>query len=78
MAVRLGDGIRAALSVFDVTFFGCLLWAGYLNNQGLPFYVLSVFAPFFLCLWHIWSFDHNDPRDSWKKFVVRLTNITTT
>jgi len=70
MAVRLGDGIRVALSLFDLAFFACLLWAGYLNNHHLPFYVLSVFAPFLLCLWHIWSFDHNDPRDSWKKFVA--------
>lgn len=77
MAVRLGDGIRPALSVFDATFFACLLWAGYLNGQHLPFYVMSVIAPFLLCLWHIWSFDHNDPRDSWKKFTVRLIDITT-
>ncbi|KAG0701463.1 hypothetical protein DFH29DRAFT_1069629 [Suillus ampliporus] len=46
MAVRLGDRIRPALSIFDVTFFACLLWAGYLNGQHLPFYILSVIAPF--------------------------------
>ncbi|KAG1794124.1 UbiA prenyltransferase family [Suillus plorans] len=68
MAVRLGDGIRPALSVFDAIFFACLLWAGYLNGQHLPFYVMSVIAPFLLCLWHIWSFDHNDPQDSSKTF----------
>ncbi|KAG1738531.1 UbiA prenyltransferase family [Suillus lakei] len=70
MAVRLGEGIRPALSLFDVTFFVCLLYAGYLNDQRLPFYVISVIAPFLLCLWHIWSFDHNDPKDSWKKFTA--------
>ncbi|KAG2109376.1 UbiA prenyltransferase family [Suillus discolor] len=70
MAVRLGDGIRPALSVFDAIFFACLLWAGYLNGQHLPFYVMSVIAPFFLCLWHIWSFDHNDPQDSSKTFTA--------
>ncbi|KAG2064890.1 UbiA prenyltransferase [Suillus decipiens] len=69
MAVRLGDNIRLALSVFDVVFFACLLWAGYLNGHHLTFYVMSVVAPF-LCLWHIWSFDHNDPQDSWKKFTA--------
>ncbi|KAG1753886.1 UbiA prenyltransferase family [Suillus paluster] len=68
MAVRLGEGIRPALSLFDLTFFACLLWAGYLNGQHLPFYVMGVLAPFLLCLWHIWSFDHNDPQDSWKTF----------
>ncbi|KAG1856001.1 UbiA prenyltransferase family-domain-containing protein [Suillus subalutaceus] len=54
----------------DVIFFACLLWAGYLNDQHLPFYVMSVIAPFLLCLWHIWSFDHNDPKDSWEKFTA--------
>ncbi|KAG2064888.1 UbiA prenyltransferase [Suillus decipiens] len=68
MAVRLGDDIRLALSVFDVVFFACLLWAGYLNGQHLAFYVMSVIAPFLICLWHIWTFDPNDPEDSWKKF----------
>ncbi|KAG0702711.1 UbiA prenyltransferase family [Suillus ampliporus] len=70
MAVSLGESIRPALSLFDLTFFGCLSWAGYLNGQRLPFYMISVIAPFFLCLWHIWSFDHNDPQDSWKKFMA--------
>ncbi|KAG1747744.1 UbiA prenyltransferase family [Suillus paluster] len=70
MAVRLGEGIRPALSLFDVTFFASLLYAGYLNDQHLPFYVISVIAPFLLCLWHVWSFDHNDPKDSWKKFMA--------
>ncbi|KAJ8595123.1 UbiA prenyltransferase [Rhizopogon salebrosus TDB-379] len=70
MAVRLGEGLRPALSLFDVAFFGCLLRAGYLNGQHLPFYVLSAIVPFLLCLWHIWSFDHNDPLDSWKTFTA--------
>lgn len=30
--VRLGEGICPALSVFDATFFACILWAGYLNG----------------------------------------------
>ncbi|KAG2113547.1 UbiA prenyltransferase family-domain-containing protein [Suillus discolor] len=52
MAVRLGDGIRPALSLFDVTFFAYLLWAGYLNGQHLPFYVMSVIMPFLLYSWN--------------------------
>ncbi|KAG1782065.1 UbiA prenyltransferase [Suillus placidus] len=75
LAVHLGKAIRPVLTLFDATFFVCLLWAGYLNDQRLPFYMMSVFAPFLLCLWHIWSFDHNDPRDCWKKFTVRLAAI---
>jgi 4-hydroxybenzoate polyprenyltransferase len=72
MAVRLGEAIRPALSLFDATFFACLSWAGYLNGQCVPYYVMSVLAPFLLCLWHIWSFDQNDSQDSWKTFTVRL------
>jgi 4-hydroxybenzoate polyprenyltransferase len=72
MAVRLGEAIRPALSLFDATFFACLSWAGYLNGQCVPYYVMGVLAPFLLCLWHIWSFDQNDPQDSWKTFTVRL------
>ncbi|KAG0705516.1 hypothetical protein DFH29DRAFT_906915 [Suillus ampliporus] len=53
--IRLGEGICPVLSLFDLTFFACLLWAGYLNGQHFPFYVLG-------------SFDHHDPRDSWKTF----------
>ncbi|KAG2346018.1 hypothetical protein BDR05DRAFT_946535 [Suillus weaverae] len=70
MAVRLCAGIRPVLSLFDVAFVVCLLFAGYLNSQRLPFYVISVIALFLLCLWHIWSFDHNDPKDRWKKFTA--------
>ncbi|KAG1839916.1 hypothetical protein DFJ58DRAFT_733135 [Suillus subalutaceus] len=70
MAVDLGKAIRPVLTLFDTTFFVCLLWAGYLNDQGLPFYMMSALAPFLLCLWHILSFDHNDPRDCWKNFTV--------
>lgn len=75
MAVHLGKAIRPVLTLFDATFFVCLLWAGYLNDQRAPFYTMSVLAPFLLCLWHIWSFDQNDPRDCWKKFTVRLVAI---
>jgi len=71
MALSLGEGIRPALSLFDMACFACLSWAGYLNSQRPPFYVISVIAPFFLCLWQIWSFDDNDPRDSWETFMVR-------
>ncbi|KAG1836791.1 UbiA prenyltransferase family [Suillus subalutaceus] len=70
MAVHLGKAIRPVLTLFDTTFFVCLLWVGYLNDQGLPFYMMSALAPFLLCLWHIWSFDHNDPRDCWKNFTA--------
>ncbi|KAG2141832.1 hypothetical protein DEU56DRAFT_754814 [Suillus clintonianus] len=77
MAVRLGNGIRPVLSLFDLTFFVSLLCAGYLNGQGLLYYVISVIAPFLLCLWHIWSFDHNDPKDCWEKFTIRITDIST-
>jgi hypothetical protein len=72
MAVHLGKAIRPVLTLFDVTFSMCLLWAGYLNDHGLPFYIMGVLVPFLLCLWHIWSFDYKDPRDCWKKFTVRL------
>lgn len=70
MPVHLGKAIRPVLTLFDATFFVCLLWAGYLNNQRLPFYMISVLTPFLLCLWHIWSFDHSDPGDCWKKFTA--------
>lgn len=75
MPVHLGKAIRPVLTLFDATFFVCLLWAGYLNDQRLPFYMMSVLTPFLLCLWHIWSFDHNDPGDCWKTFTVRLAAI---
>ncbi|KAG1755849.1 UbiA prenyltransferase family [Suillus lakei] len=45
-AVRLGEGIRPPSSVFGVTFFACLLRAGYLNGQRLPFYLMGDVAPF--------------------------------
>jgi 1,4-dihydroxy-2-naphthoate octaprenyltransferase len=77
MAVRLGKGIRLALSLFGVTCFACLSWAGCLNGQGLPFYVMSVIAPFSFCLWQIWSFDDNDPKNCWETFTVRLTGAAT-
>jgi hypothetical protein len=75
MAVHLGKAIRPVLTIFDTIFFACLLWAGYLNDQHVPFYIMGVLAPFLLCLWHIWSFDQNDPKDCWKKFTVRPVAI---
>lgn len=75
MAVCLGDGIPPALSLFDAAFIVYLLYAGYLDSQCLPFYVISVSAQFLLSLWHIPSFNYNDPKDSWNKFTVRLVDI---
>jgi len=31
---------------------------------------MSVLAPFLICLWHISSFDQDDPEDSFKTFTV--------
>jgi 4-hydroxybenzoate polyprenyltransferase len=53
MAVGLGQGIRPALSLFDAAFIVCLLYAGYLDSQRFPFYVISIIAPSLLSLWHI-------------------------
>ncbi|KAG1816523.1 uncharacterized protein BJ212DRAFT_1299768 [Suillus subaureus] len=44
--------------------------------QRLPFYVISVTTPLLLCLWHTWSFDHDGPEDSWKKFTVQLADVS--
>ena len=71
-AVRLGGRIRPVLSLFALTIFATLAWAGYLNGQGTPYYVVSVFGSSALCLWHIWSFDSKDPQSCWEVFVVRL------
>ncbi|KAJ8584949.1 hypothetical protein M405DRAFT_844825 [Rhizopogon salebrosus TDB-379] len=47
--LSLSEAIRPTSSLFDATFFVCLLWAGYLKfEKCVPYYVMSVIAPFLL------------------------------
>ena len=70
VAPRLGENIRQGLSVIIAIFSLAIAYAGFMNGQLLPFYVVGVVAPTLLCLWHVWTFNLQDPEDCRKKFIV--------
>jgi len=71
-ALSLGENLRPGLSVLILVFCAALSYAGFMNDQVVPFYVVGVAAPTLLCLRHVWTFNPDDPQDSWRKFIVGL------
>ncbi|KAI0726358.1 UbiA prenyltransferase family-domain-containing protein [Fomitopsis betulina] len=52
-ALLFGDYVRPVLSVFCASFVACLAFAGYANQQGPLFYVLSVGSAAIGSLWQL-------------------------
>ncbi|KJA18912.1 hypothetical protein HYPSUDRAFT_190415 [Hypholoma sublateritium FD-334 SS-4] len=60
-AVFFGSWVRPILMALAVAFISCLAWAGYMNDQGRPFYVVSVG---FTCVFYVWLFSTWNDADS--------------
>lgn len=74
VALSLGENLRRGLAVLVISFCLAIAYAGFVNDQLISFYVVGVAAPTLLCLWHVWTFNPNDPEDSRRKFIVGLVS----
>ncbi|KAH8913243.1 UbiA prenyltransferase, partial [Atractiella rhizophila] len=56
------------LSFFGGSFVSLLALAGYMNGQGLPFYLISVLGSAAHLTWQMRTVKWNEPSSCWKKF----------
>ncbi|KXN81978.1 4-hydroxybenzoate polyprenyltransferase, mitochondrial [Leucoagaricus sp. SymC.cos] len=68
-SLLFGDYIRQILSLFACGFVGGIAYAGYLNQQGWPYYVISVGGTSLHLLWQLGTLKPNIPADCWEKFT---------
>ncbi|KAI8816680.1 4-hydroxybenzoate polyprenyl transferase [Fimicolochytrium jonesii] len=67
-ALRFGDKLKPWLSFFAVSAVGNLTLAGFMNSQGLPFYIVSVGGAAAHFSWQLSTLKPNDHADAWRKF----------
>ncbi|KAG0174262.1 hypothetical protein DFQ28_002899 [Apophysomyces sp. BC1034] len=67
-ALRFGEKTTQWLTGFSATFVSMTALAGYMNGQGLPFYVLSVAGPAAHLAWQLRTVKYDQPADCWAKF----------
>jgi 4-hydroxybenzoate polyprenyltransferase len=67
-AIRFGNNLKKWLSGFAVVTVSGLGLAGWLNEQGLPYYLVSVGGTASHFLWQIKSLNPLSPADCWTKF----------
>ena len=71
-SLLFGDRVREILAVFAAGFVSAIPVAGYLNHQGMWYYLISVGATTLHLLWQLLSLRENDTKDCWNKFEVSL------
>lgn len=67
-ALLFGENSQTVLSLFSTVFVVSLAWVGYLNEQTLPFYLISVGGTSLHLFWQLKTLDFNNRRECWKKF----------
>ncbi|KAJ1747464.1 Para-hydroxybenzoate--polyprenyltransferase, mitochondrial precursor (PHB:polyprenyltransferase) [Coemansia sp. RSA 1821] len=67
-SLLFGDRTKAVLSGFSASTIGLLCLSGYMNSQGLPFYMTIVGAGSAHLIWQLKSVDINSPPTCWKIF----------
>jgi 4-hydroxybenzoate polyprenyltransferase len=60
-AILFGDWIRPLLTAFGLTFVSSLAYAGYLNQQGQAFYLISIGGTVLHLIWQYLTVDLEDP-----------------
>ncbi len=75
-ALLFGDRIRAILPLFSAGFIIALSVGGYLNNQGIWYYLISVGLATLHLMWQLITFKENDADDCGNKFDVRVYAIS--
>jgi len=67
-ALLFGEKTVPVLSAFSVTYLSLLSYAGYMNEQGLPFYAISVLGGAAHLVWQLRGLKINDRADCWMRF----------
>ncbi|KAJ2895614.1 Para-hydroxybenzoate--polyprenyltransferase, mitochondrial precursor (PHB:polyprenyltransferase), partial [Coemansia aciculifera] len=67
-ALLFGNSTKAILSVFSSTTIGLLSVAGYMNGQGLPFYITVLGAGSAHLIWQLRKVDIHNPASCWSTF----------
>ncbi|KAI8075551.1 UbiA prenyltransferase family-domain-containing protein [Thamnidium elegans] len=67
-ALRFGEKTPQWLTGFSSAFVGLTALAGYMNDQGLPFYAISVLGTAAHLAWQLKTVNYNDPASCWSKF----------
>ncbi|KAJ2100156.1 Para-hydroxybenzoate--polyprenyltransferase, mitochondrial precursor (PHB:polyprenyltransferase) [Coemansia sp. S142-1] len=67
-SLLFGDNTKAILSVFSSTTIGLLSVAGYMNGQGLPFYITVLGVGSAHLIWQLRKVNIHNPSSCWKTF----------
>jgi len=67
-AILFGTWIRPLLILIGLGFISLLTYAGYLNNQGTPFYTVSIGGTMMHLLWQYRTVDLDVPKSCWRNF----------
>lgn len=67
-ALRFADKTPQWLTGFSSAFVGLTALAGYMNGQGLPFYLVSVGGAAAHLAWQLRTVNYDDPKSCWEKF----------
>ncbi|KAJ2003169.1 Para-hydroxybenzoate--polyprenyltransferase, mitochondrial precursor (PHB:polyprenyltransferase) [Coemansia thaxteri] len=67
-SLLFGDNTKAILSAFSCSTIGLVSLAGYMNGQGLPFYITVLGAGTAHLVWQLQQVNINSPQSCWKTF----------
>lgn len=66
-AILWGSWIRPLLICCAITFVGMFASAGYMNDQGLAFFLISIGGTAAHLVWQLMTVDLGVPKDCWSK-----------
>jgi len=69
-AVLFGSRVKEITSAFAGLFVACLYYAGIYNQQGLPYFLISVGGASLHCSWQLITLNPDDEKDCLNKFVA--------
>lgn len=69
-AILFGSWIRPFLIVIGFSFIALLTVAGILNDQGWPFFVISIGGTTIHIIWQFLTVDLDVPESCWRKWIV--------
>ncbi|CAJ0766638.1 17718_t:CDS:2, partial [Entrophospora sp. SA101] len=67
-ALLFNNNSRIWLSLFSGSMISCLILSGYMNDQGLPYYLLSCMGASIHSIWQLKTVDFDNVVDCGKKF----------
>lgn len=68
-AILFGSWIRPLLILCAIGFVNMLALVGYLNHQGMPYFVLSVGGTAAHLVWQFATVDLDEPASCWSKLI---------